>query len=130
MINGLYQPAILVYFNTEDNFYNKIRELLSITEISNWPQLEKLVFEFMKLHNKFAFRNAIEQNINIRGSKGNRLIDMVSEMIEKTEDVSTVSSPNILLSYVALYEQLKQEIPIVQKIASTLDDIRNKESKS
>lgn len=121
MTNEFGEPVVAVHFRNQSILYNELKEFVTNADLSYWPELEKAIFRFFRLHHEFQYENVII-NYNKRSiGDGKTLGTIAVDMISKTEGEPQYIHGNIINAYVALYESLKANVTIVKNIVLLLD---------
>lgn len=115
----LNSPAVSIYFEMQDRLYQELRHTVDNVDLSFWPSLETNIHHFIRQCSDFAYKDAILANTLIapfddpdqsRPAIVNKLIhDHVGEFPMDPKDQ--------LIPYAALYNMLKENTILVQKIA-------------
>lgn len=123
MANDFNEPVVFIHFRNEEKLYDALVSFLSNADLSYWPELEKNIYHFLRLHQGFHFKEVIKSNLKVTLSKDQMLKDILTKMIKETEGEPQYKESNLINSYIALYYSLKEQISTIQQIYSMMDDI-------
>lgn len=111
------KKSIEVYFEAQDRLYSELRTMIDNIDLSYWENLEALIHTFMQQCNNFGFRDSI-----LGGN--NKLAEPVyTKMIKEHEGELEIHPSNAMNQFIALYDMLQTNIPLVQQMAEVMKQI-------
>lgn len=125
-------PAIDAHFTNQDLVFEELRYFVTNADLSYWPELRNLVYQFIALHHQFQVRDIILNNSSRTMGDGKQLSEYISEQLANTEKVPKFTSGNMFSPYVALYYTTKANAEIIKgifyMIEQTLNEGQEKET--
>ena len=122
MNNEFSEPVVSIHLRDQDVIYQELKEFVTNADLSYWPELEEAIFHFFQRHHEFQFKEVILNNGLRPMGNDQKLKDMLSNMIKKTEGEPEYRESNLINAYVAFYYFLKDNIVTLQSIFGILED--------
>lgn len=108
-------PAVNYYFLDLNSLNSEVSDLIKNVDLRLFPELEKHCLSFVEGTHSFDFSDSILGAVSGRlGPK--KMIDFVSEMLEKHEGEVEFLESNMINGYVALYHQIKLNMGLLERI--------------
>lgn len=116
-----HQPAVKYYFSSLNALSSEISDLIKSVDLRLFPDIEKNCLSFVEAFHLFDFSSAILGAVNTKfGDK--KMTDFVSETLEKHKGEAEFVESNIINGYVALYQQVKLLMRLLDLIEKGISD--------
>ena len=116
------EPVISHFYKSLHNLEQRIETMLSIVDLSLWPDLENKLLSIIRQFRELDFESAILSYINLRSGNGPATIAQ-SDLIKNWKEEVKYYPSNAINSAVALYYLIKGTVPLVQEVDTQLLDI-------
>lgn len=119
LTSGFQEPAIIVYFKSQEALYEEIRTVATTADLSDWPDLLSALFKFIILHQEFQFKDAILSNMSTylgSGSERTKYSDFISEEIKKHDGNLRFRNSNGMTPYEVLYVSLRENVKAIKEV--------------
>lgn len=116
MSSDHYVPAVNAHFKNQDIAYNELRYFVTHADLSYWPELKKLIYDFIQNHQLFQYQDLIVNNGLRKMGNGKPMKEYVAKMIAQMETMPKFESGNMFSPYVALYVFTKSNVETVKGI--------------
>lgn len=119
LTSGFQEPAINVYFKSQDALYEEIQTVATTADLSDWPDLLAALFKFITLHQEFQFKDAILSNMSTylgSGSERTKYSDFISEEIKKHDGNLRFRNSNGMTPYEVLYVSLRENVKAIKEV--------------
>lgn len=124
MTQDYHQPAVNYYFSSLKILNTEISDLIKSVDLRLFPEIERDCLSFVDTVHSFDFSDAILGAIDTKvGDR--KMTTYVSEMLEKHEGEVNFKESNIINGYVALYQQIKLLMRLLNSIDSGIKGIIN-----
>lgn len=128
MIEGLFEPAISVFYKCEDRVREYMMSMLENISFKYYIEIENILEEFVEKSFLFDTRGNILGNITIMSSGKEKIIDIISKNIKDTtydwvEIISQSKTANLMEPYVQLYFLLKEEAGLLIRYKEEVDKL-------
>lgn len=127
MSSDHYVPSVNAHFKNQEIAFNELRYLVTNADLSCWPDLRKLVYDFISLHHQFQFQEIIINNGLRKMGDGSKMSDYIGRMIASADEAPKFESGNMFSPYVALYHYTKGNVLIVQSIYKMMEAVVDRE---
>lgn len=125
MSSDHYVPSVNAHFRNQDITFTELRYFATNADLSYWPELRKLIYEFITLHHQFQFQDIII-NAELRTmGNGSKFTTYVANMIAQTDVAPKFESGNMFSPYVALYHYTKANVAVIKGIYGMLENVLN-----
>lgn len=108
--------AISAHFKDQNITFEELRYFVTNADLSYWSDMQKMIYEFMELHNKFQLQDIIIKNNTRVMGDGKRLGEYLSAQIANMDKMPEFTSGNVFSPYVALYSYTKESVALIQGI--------------
>lgn len=123
MSSDHYVPSVNAHFKNQEIAFNELRYFVTNADLSYWPDLRKLVYNFISLYHQFQFQEVIINNGLRRMGDGTKMSDYIARMIAGADEAPKFESGDMFSPYVALYHYTKGNVLIVQSIYRMMEAI-------
>lgn len=110
------EPAINAHFKDQNITFEELRYFVTNADLSYWPDLQRMVYEFIEMHNRFQFQDIIIKNNTRVIGEGERLGECLAAQISQMDKMPEFTSGNLFSPYVALYSYTKESVALIQGI--------------
>lgn len=114
LASALNKSSIAIYFESQERLYAELRSMIGNIDLGYWGQLETDIHTFMQQCNNFAFKDSILWSIKTPAAPLN------SKMIKDHEGELKMLPSNAKNQFIALYNLLQINIPLVQRMAEEM----------
>lgn len=114
LASALNKSSIAIYFEFQERLYAELRSMIGNIDLGYWEQLETDIHTYMQQCNNFAFKDSILWSINTPAAPLN------SKMIKEHEGELKMLPSNAKNQFIALYNLLQINIPLVQRMAEEM----------
>ena len=123
MSSDHYVPSVNAHFRNQEIAFNELRFFVTNADLTYWPDLKKLVYDFISLHQQFQFQEIIINNGLRKMGDGSKMSDYIAKMIAGVDKAPKFESGNMFSPYVALYHYTKGNVAIVQSIYKLMESV-------
>ena len=123
MSSDHYVPSVNAHFKNQEIAFEELRYFVTNADLSYWPDLRKLVYDFISLHHQFQFQEIIVNNGLRKMGDGSKMSDYIGRMIASADEAPKFESGNMFSPYVALYHYTKGNVLIVQSIYKMMETV-------
>lgn len=121
MSSDFYEAAVNAHFRNQDIAFNELRSFVTSADLSYWPELEELIYCFIRKHHEFQFKDVIINNGIRPLGKSGKMSNLISDKIKNTEGEPELSSESMMVPYVLLYYYVKDNVRIIKAIHSLME---------
>ena len=123
MSSDHYVPSVNAHFKNQRIVFDELRHFVTNADLSYWPDLRKLVYDYISLHHQFQFQEVIINNGLRKMGDGSKMSDYIARMIAGADEAPKFKSGNMFSPYVALYHYTKGNVVIVQSIYKMMEEV-------
>lgn len=128
MNSDFYEPAVNAHFRNQDIAFNELRSFVTSVDLSYWPELEELIYCFIRKHHEFQFQDVIINNGRRPWGEDGKMRDEISKLIKMTDGEPKFSPGDMIAPYVLLYYHVKENINIIKGIYTLMELASKKRS--
>lgn len=123
MSSDHYVPSVNAHFKNQEIAFTELRYFATNADLSYWPELKRLVYEFIALHHQFQFQDIII-NAELRTmGDGSKFTAYITRMIANSDETPKFESGNMFSPYVALYHYTKANVVVIKGIYGMLENV-------
>ena len=123
MSSDHYVPSVNAHFKNQEIVFDELRYFVTNSDLSYWPDLRKLIYDFISFHHQFQFQEVIINNGLRKMGDGSKMSDYIARMIAGADETPKFESGNMFSPYVALYHYTKGNVAIVQTLYNMMEAV-------